>query len=191
MTSIQTQNRGTIQDREFLIPETYPRQSGFTPRRIEKLTRQQLPRSTLNIECSHLLRTSREESTHGLPSLEYQLWQEAGKHEPPFPKQSDNNYNSNVWRNFRTNFGFDLGTKGRTTSEAVAAAYPINVPKPSKVGNYTFSRFVKETPGLIKDNKLREIAINRASMDKKAMELLQIKSSCRYPPIDQDGESSD
>lgn len=178
----------TIKEREFLIPEKQPKMSGFTPRRIEKMTSQRLPRNLVNIECNHLLRTSREEATHGHQSLEYQLWLEAGKHNPPFPKQPDNNYSANVWRNFRTNFNSDVSTKGRTTSEAVATAYPIMIPKPSKVGSYSYGRFIQETPQLITDEKLKSIAINRTAMDRHSMDLLKLRSECRYPPIDKSGK---
>lgn len=178
----------TIKERENLIEDFYPKKSGFTPRRLEKLTQTSLPKTMVNLECNHLLRTSRAESTHGHQSLEFQLWLEAGKHDPPFPKLADASYNSNVWRNFKGNYSFDIGTKGRSTSEAAAAAYPITIPKPSKIGEYTFGRFIKETPGLIKDNRLREVAINRTSVDKRMMEQLAINSYSRYPPIDRDGE---
>lgn len=177
----------TIKEREFLISELAPRRSGFTPRRITKLTEQPLQRTTVNMECNHLLRTSREESTHGHHSIEYQLWKEAGKHDPPFPKQMDSSYNANVWRNFRTNYGYYISTKGRSIGESMAAAYPINIPKPSKIGDYTYGRFLRETPTLIKDNHVKEIAISRTTMDQNAMELLKIKSNCRYPPIDKEG----
>lgn len=177
----------TIKDREFLISEIEPRKSGFTPRRITKLTEQPIPRSMVSIECNHLLRTNREESAHGHESLEFQLWKEAGKHSPPFPNQIDSNYNSNVWRNFRSNYGYYLSTKGRSVAESMAAAYPINIPKPSKIGGYTYGRFLRETPSLVQDDRLREIAISRTTVDKNTMELLKIKSNCRYPPIDREG----
>ena len=181
------QSMTTIKEREHLIDEVRPKMSGFTPRRLEKLTRQSLPRTMVNIECNHLLRTSRDESTHGHQSLEYQLWLEAGKHNPPFPKLADENYNSNVWRNFKGNFSFDIGTKGRSTAEATASAYPITIPKPSKIGDYTFSRFLKETPALIKDERMRALAINRTTVDRNMMEQLKIKSHSRYPPMDKEG----
>lgn len=178
----------TLKDRDSLINEIQPRRSGFTPRRIEKLTKQALPRSMVNIECNHLLRTSREESAHGHQSLEYQLWLEAGRRTPPNPNPPDENYNSNVWRNFKGNFSFYVGSKGRSVAESAAAAYPITIPKPSKIGDYTFTKFIKETPALIKDDDLRAITINRTTVDKNMMEQLKIKSYCRYPPIDRDGE---
>jgi len=177
----------TIKDRENLIEEKLPRLSGFAPRRLRKLTEQPLPRTTVNIECNHKLRTSRAESTHGHKSLEYQLWLEAGKHDPLQPNLPDASYNSNVWRNFRSNYGYHLNTKGRDTTETIAAAYPLAIPKPSKIGQYTYGRFLRETPGLIKDDRFREIAIKRTTMDDSAMEMLKLRTNTRNPPIDKDG----
>ena len=177
----------TLQERSTLIAQIEPKKSGFTPRRIEKLTQQSAPKTMINIDCNHFLRTSREDSAHGHRSKEYQLWLEAGKHTPPYPNMPDENYNSNVWRNFKNNFSFQLSGRGRTVNESVAAAYPITIPKPSKIGNYTFGRFIKETPSLIKDDKLRDITVNRTQVDSNMMEQLKIKSYTRYPPIDKEG----
>ncbi|XP_067937605.1 testis-expressed protein 52-like [Watersipora subatra] len=177
----------TLQERNNLLADIKPSRTGFTPRRIEKLTKQSPPKTMINIDCNHFLRTSREDSATGYRSKEYQLWLEAGKHKPPYPELQDENYNANVWRNFKGNFSFHLSSKGRSVGESAAAAYPITIPKPSKVGDYTFGRFIKETPSLIKDDKLRAITINRTTIDSKTMEQLKIRSYARYPPIDQEG----
>ncbi|KAF6019545.1 TEX52 [Bugula neritina] len=100
---------------------------------------------------------------------------------------ADSNYNSNVWRNFKKNFSFNLNTAGRSVSESAAIAHPIAIPKPSKVGDYTFNRFIRETPALIKDERVRSIATCRTAVDEHMMEQLKIKSYNRYPPIDVNG----
>ena len=180
----------TLQERDNLIAEMQPKKSGFTPRRVERLALQSAPKTMVKIDCNHFLRTSREDSAHGYRSQEYQLWLEAGKHTPPYPHMPDENYNANVWRNFKGNFSIHLSSKGRTVGEATAAAYPITIPKPSKVGDYSFGRFIKETPSLIKDDKLRSITINRTEVDNNMMEQLKIRSYSRYPPIDREGMST-
>ena len=101
--------RGTVAQRENLVPEYVPDLTGFTPRRMQQLATRRPPRSIVNIECNHFLRSSAEESIHGLPPLGYQLWLEAGKHSPPVPERPDSNYNSNVWRNFREEYGIRVG----------------------------------------------------------------------------------
>ncbi|KAI0235512.1 hypothetical protein LSAT2_013954 [Lamellibrachia satsuma] len=101
--------RGTVAQRENLLPEYVPDLTGFTPRRMQQLATRRPPRSIVNIECNHFLRSSAEESIHGLPPLGYQLWLEAGKHSPPVPERPDSNYNSNVWRNFREEYGIRVG----------------------------------------------------------------------------------
>lgn len=176
----------SLDERELLLKEFQPRKSGFTPRRVERLSHCSPPKSVVNLECNHFLRTSRAESAHGQPSVEYQLWLEAGKHIPPFPKIHDSSYNSNVWRNFKSNF--NRNSIDRPVSEATAMAYPIAIPKPSKVGDYTFGRFLKETPALIKDGRLREIAVSRTEVDSHVMEQLKLRTHNRHPPLDKEGK---
>lgn len=185
---METMTVGTLEERNNLIADTEPKKLGFTPRRIERLAHRLPPKTMMSIDCNHFLRTSREDSAHGYRSKEYQLWLEAGKHTPPYPNLPDENYTANVWRNFKGNFSVRLSNKGRSVGESVAAAYPITIPKPSKIGDYTFSRFIKETPALIKDNRLRAITVNRTTVDDNMMQQLKLKSHGRYPPMDQDGK---
>ncbi|XP_013384937.1 testis-expressed protein 52 [Lingula anatina] len=184
MVSVETMP--TIKEREFLMPSASPKHTGFTPRPTEKLANKKMPRSMLNIECNHRLRSSLENSTYGHPSIEYRLFVEAGKHQAPYPERPDPNYNSNVWRNFRLHYGFHTTTEGRKTSEMIAAMYPLNIPPPSKVGKYTFGKFLQETP-VIKDPKKRALAIRRTNNELADFRNMKAKSESRYPPIDELG----
>ena len=188
--STAMQSRGqplpSIEERENLMTGKAVRRSGFTPRPIQKLATKKKPKSMLNIECSHVLRTSREESTHGHAPITHRMWMECGKHTPPFPDRPDEQYNSNVWRNFRKEYGFYTNTEGQEINEMIASMYPLNVPPPSKVGGYTYSKFLTETP-LIKDEKLKKLAIDRTSRDILEFKRLRLKSETRAPPLDQDG----
>lgn len=162
------------------------RRSGFTPRPIQKLATKRKPKSMLNIECNHFLRTSRDDSTHGHPPMTFRMWRECGKHTPPFPERPDEQYNSNVWRNFRKEYGFYVNTDGQEINEMIASMYPLNVPPPSKVGGYTYSKFLTETP-LIKEDKLRKLAIDRTHNDILDFKRLRLRSDMRAPPVDEDG----
>lgn len=176
----------SIKEREFLLPDVSHRKSGFTPRPVEKLATKRLPKSTINIECNHILRTSREESTHGHPPVAFQLWQEAGKHSPPFPERPDPQYNSNVWRNFRQQYGFHTTTDGQQIGEMIASMYPLNVPSPSKQGKYTYARFLTDT-SVVKDSKQKNLIISQTMKDLAEMKRNKIKSDARNPPIDRSG----
>ncbi|CAH1787017.1 unnamed protein product [Owenia fusiformis] len=177
----------TIKERETLMKEDDPNLSGFHTRPAQKLVKKHLPKTMVNIECSHLLRNDREETTHGNSALEYRLWLEAGKHKPPFPNRPDPQYNSNVWRNFRKHYGFKTNTDGQNISEMIGSMYPINIPAPSKVGKYTFGKFLTETPSLIADERSRKLAIKRTNCDVTEFKRLRLRSESRNPPMDQTG----
>lgn len=177
----------TIKERETLINELNPRRTGFTPRPIQKLATQKKPHGMINIECNHFLRTSTDGATHGISPISYRMWQEAGKHEAPFPERPDEQYNSNVWRNFRRSYGFHVSSDGQKISEMIANMYPLNIPAPSKVGEYTYEKFLRETP-LIRDDKMRRLAIERTVRDTDEFKRLRLRSDSRNPPIDPEGK---
>ncbi|XP_074660139.1 testis-expressed protein 52-like isoform X2 [Tubulanus polymorphus] len=176
----------SLEERENLMKEVTPKYSGFTPRPVEKLAVTRRPKSMLNIECNHVLRTDRADSVHLNPSLQYKLWLEAGKHSAPHPSRPDDSYNSNIWRNFRKNYGFDSGSDGRNITELIASMYPINIPKPSAVSKNTYDKYIRESD-VFKDDKRRALAIIRSKTDISEFRRLRAKSEARYPPIDKDG----
>ena len=179
----------TLVERETLINEPRIKRTGFTPRHVERYATKKLPRSTTNIECAHFLRSNTKDSTHGHKSMEYTLWREAGKHHPPFPSRPDKQYNSNVWRNFRKSYGFHMNSDGQKVSEIIASMYPLNIPPPSRVGDYTYAKFLRETP-LIKTERRRQIAINRTAQDIEEFKRLRLRADMRNPPLDESGTIS-
>ena len=177
---------GPLTERENLIPDNNVKKTGFTVRPIEKLAITKPSRTMTNIECNHFLRTQSRGSTPSQKTLEFALWQEAGKHDPAFPQRPDKQYNSNVWRNFRKSYGFHTSAEGQKMSEMIATMYPLNVPAASRIGDYTYAKFLKETP-LIKDERRRQIAINRTSRDLQEFRRLRLRADVRDPPIDENG----
>ncbi|XP_046337545.2 testis-expressed protein 52-like [Haliotis rufescens] len=186
MSEVGVETMPTLQERERLMNTLSPHYSGFTPRPVEQLSRQRKPQSSLDIECHHFLRTKSKHFTHGNPTLEYRLWLEAGKHQPPFPERPDSSYNSNVWRNFRRHYGFDTTAEGRKMSDVIAAMYPLNIPAPSKVGDNTFHKYIMESR-IFEDDKYKMMAIQRTKADVKEFKKLKIKTESRNPPLDEDG----
>ncbi|ESO82384.1 hypothetical protein LOTGIDRAFT_86394, partial [Lottia gigantea] len=176
----------TIEERERLMKPVKTTYTGFTPRSVQKLATRKKPTTVLDFECNHFLRTNPEAFTNGQPSVEHRLWLEAGKCAPPYPSRPDASYNSNVWRNFRKQFGFHTSAEGRKTSDVIAAMYPLNIPPPSKIGEHTFNKFVKES-NLFQDERFKSLAIKRTSDDDFQMRKLKIKSEVRHPPIDRNG----
>lgn len=180
-------NMPTIEERENLMRNVNPKYTGFTPRRTEKLAVLKKPRTMLDIECNHYLRTKNEQFVHGHPHLGYKLWLEAGKHDPPFPAKGDQNFNSNVWRNFRKEYGFQNTAEGRRIGDIIATMYPLNIPAPSKVGDHTFDKYLRESK-IFRNEKFESLAINRTKQDAKDFKRLRAKSEARNPPLDELGK---
>lgn len=176
----------TLEERENLMSDSSPHKSGFTPRPIQKLTTRRRPHTMLDIECRHFLRTPAEGFVSQHPTVEYQLWVEAGKHEPPFPARPDASYNSNVWRNFRRNYGFKTTAEGRKMTDVIAAMYPLNIPPASTVGNHTFEKYIRET-SLFRDETKKALAVKQTRSDLEEFRRLKYKTQARNPPLDQSG----
>ncbi|XP_060072482.1 testis-expressed protein 52-like [Ylistrum balloti] len=184
---MSTATMPTVEEREFLKVPSGVKHSGFTPRPIQKLAERKKPRTMLNIECNHFLRTKTDAFTHGHPMLGYKLWLEAGKHEAPYPSRPDDNYNSNVWRNFRRQYGFSATADGRKISDVIASMYPLNIPPPSQVGDHTFDKFIRES-SLFNNDKMKALAMERTKNDVVEFKRLRVKSDARNPPLDESGQ---
>lgn len=180
-------SRMSLDERENLMTPRLPHRSGFTPRPIQKLTRRKRSHTITDIECCHFLRTETRDFTHQQPTVEHRLWQEAGKHAAPFPARPDASYNSNIWRNFRKQFGLNFSADGKKVSDVIAAMYPLNIPAPSNVGENSFEKYVRETR-LFENQKAKTLAINRTRSDVAEFKQLKIKSDGRHPPINEKGD---
>ncbi len=175
----------TIEERETLLKRTNPPRSGFTPRPVQKLATQRRPRDMLSIECNHVIRVSTEENTHSIPVLAYLMWQEAGKHRPP--DNPDPAYNSNVWRNFRQQYGIPRRSKGEKINRMIAEMYPMAIPPASKVGTNTYSKFLLESD-IVKNPKHYQVALQQATRDTEELHRMRLHSDLRCPPLDEDGK---
>ena len=182
-----TARHPTRYEREMLMMSPTPHYTGFTPRPIEQLSKRKKPTTALDIELKHKLRIEVEECTHKNLPIQYRLWLEAGKHKPPFPDKPDPCYNSNVWRNFRRQFGFTTSAQGQKIPDMIAAMYPLNIPKPSKVGKNTFVKYIQETK-LFENEKFKKLAVQRMKTDLAEFRRLKLLSEARNPPLDQDGK---
>ena len=194
MLSVSPQLEGnlptkTIDERENLMKNRDPKYTGFSPRPIQKLATRKKPKSILDIECNHFMRTTTEEFTHGHEPLTYKMWLEAGKHTPPYPNRPDPSFNSNVWRNFRKQYGFNTTADGRKISDVIATMYPLNIPAPSKVGEHTFEKYIRETK-LFVNPKIASLAMDRTKADIQEFKRLRCRSDARNPPLDETGRTS-
>ncbi|XP_005091514.1 testis-expressed protein 52 [Aplysia californica] len=177
----------SLEERENLMVPQLPHRSGFTPRPVERLTSRSRPHTMVDIECCHFLRTPSREFTVQQPTVEHRLWVEAGKHDAPFPTRPDTSYNSNIWRNFRKQFGLNFSPEGKKVTDVIAAMYPLNIPAASNVGENTFEKYIKETR-LFQNPKAKNLAIRRTKTDVHEFKQLKCKSDGRHPPINEKGD---
>jgi len=177
----------SLQERENLMIPSKPHRSGFTPRPLQKLTTRNRPHTITDIECSHFLRTPSRDFTHQHPTVEQRLWVEAGKHDAPFPARPDTSYNSNIWRNFRKQFGLNFSAEGKKVTDVIASMYPLNIPAPSNVGENSFEKYIKETR-LFENDKAKNLAIRRTRTEVAEFKALKCKSDGRHPPINEKGD---
>ena len=90
------------------------------------------------------LRTFRGESTIIYPLDSYQTWMDAGHLEPLVPDVPDPKYNANVWRHFCSKESTPHPiTKKRSVSALVASMYPLCIPPPSRMGEFSYARYIQ------------------------------------------------
>ena len=68
----------------------------------------------------------------------------------------------------------------------MAAMYPLNIPPPSRVGVYTYEKFLDES-SVIKDAHFKKTLIEKANKMGKDIDKMDLKSNIRNPPLDKIG----
>lgn len=203
----------SLEERENLIKSSSPPLSGFTPRPVQRLATRRKPRTMLNVECNHFLRCSSGNSDGsssmlggdfngaggrgrgtaggmgalGGSTVGYKMWLEAGRVQPAQPDRPDPDYDSKMWRNFRKQCGFYTDKDGRQINDMIASLYPMNIPAPSKVGECTYRKFLKETP-VIQTAKFKRLALSRVEREEEEFRKMKLLSDMRYPPLHSTGE---
>ena len=71
-------------------------------------------------------------------------------------------------------------------NDAIAEMYPVNIPPPSRVGSYTYGRFLTETP-IIRDARYKQMAISKIEKDMEEFKQMRLHSDLRNPPLDERG----
>lgn len=103
-----------------------------------------------------------------------------------------------IWRNFRHQYGDVLSADSLATTrntkqdkdvvnEGVASLYPIVIPSPSQIGDFTYAKFLSESP-LIKNKKLRLAVVRQVQKDYDEFRRLRLRSELRDPPLTSSGE---
>lgn len=185
---------GSVYRREFLYKPklSFHNCPGFAHRSINRLAFERPSANSLSIETNYLKRDMKRDPNNITPLLEYQLWLEAGKLDKINFKieqaDPDVQFNSNLWRNFRSTSGLIDDNKKGNVSEAISTLYPINIPSPSQVGTNTLSNFFDQNRyNMFKTDKSYNLAVARVENEATLMKFLRLKSELRNPPLDYDG----
>ena len=72
-------------------------------------------------------------------------------------------------------------------NDVIADMYPVNIPPPSRVGSYTYGRFLTETP-IIRDARYKRLAISKIERDMDEFKQMRLQSDMRNPPLDERGD---
>ena len=68
----------------------------------------------------------------------------------------------------------------------MAAMYPLNIPPPSRVGEYTYQKFLDES-SVIKDKQFKKTLVENAGKMGKDLDEMDLKTDIRNPPLDGKG----
>ena len=106
-------------------------------------------------------------------------------------QQIDNDYNSNMWKNFkfvRPKHSANFGARNSVPSSPgmIADIYPLTVPKPSRIGNNTYQKFLQEVK-LLPQTKQKIIGWQKQGRQELQSRTLKVQSECRAPPTDWEG----
>nr|CAB3266913.1 uncharacterized protein ENSP00000372125 homolog [Phallusia mammillata] len=184
--STSPEHRSPMVEREELYPHNDPHLTAFSPRPETRLATAKSPTTDTKICLNHKLRTFRNESTIIYPLESYQTWVDAGNLEPLYPANPDPCYNANVWRNFSSREGSHYSPGSRGTSATLASMYPLNIPPPSRMGNFTYARFIKYGD-IFRDPLRKQKKITWSEKELEEMRRMKMMSDARVPPTDDKG----
>ncbi|CAK8694688.1 testis-expressed protein 52-like isoform X2 [Clavelina lepadiformis] len=176
----------SLEEREKLYSDGDARYTAFSPRPETRLALQKSPTTDTKICFNHKLRTFRDESTIIYPLTSYQTWMDAGKLEPVFPDRPDPDYNANVWRHFSSREQAEWKPSERGVSTLVASMYPLSIPPPSRMGGFTYARFI-QYGDIFRNHLLKEKKITWTEKELAEMKRLNAFSEARVPPTDDKG----
>lgn len=181
------QHQLSLQEREKLYDDPSVHFTAFSSRPTSSMGIQKTsPDEMKKIEVHHRVRTPSSQSTIIYPLHTYQTWVDAGDIEPILSKRPDPEYNSNVWRNFSKNQGFTCNVEGRATPALIAAMYPIQIPSASRMGEFTYDKFIKYGD-VMKSNQAKRKKIAETKQQLDEVKRLEIMTAGRLPPTDSVG----
>ena len=122
-------------------------------------------------------------------TAQQRLWLDMSQVDGSNLHEVDDKYNSNMWKNFRfvRARSSTVGTnKTRDSIEAlIADSYPLKLPKPSRIGESSYQKYLEEVT--LAKKKRHAIEFQLEGKQKFEKRHLKIRSECRAPPTDWEG----
>lgn len=122
-------------------------------------------------------------------TAQQRLWLDMSQVDGSNLHEVDDKYNSNMWKNFRfvRARSSTVGTnKTRDSIEAlIADSYPLKLPKPSRIGESSYQKYLEEVK--LAKKKRHAIEFQLEGKQKFEKRHLKIRSECRAPPTDWEG----
>ncbi|XP_062991107.1 testis-expressed protein 52 [Elgaria multicarinata webbii] len=161
----------TWKERHFLCKDKYVSWPGFSPRPYHKLALERPPHTDAKIKVSQKMRCPVEE---GAPwhVWAYHTWLDVGRLPPIYDPRPDKPFDSKTWRWI-------------TAAKKHPMAEPL-VPPPSQLDGNTYIKFI-EGEGLFVDQRHKERVLNQTQKEITWCEQLKLRSECRDPPLDIQG----
>lgn len=132
-----------------------------------------------------------DERDKPLNTAQQRLWLDITHLDTTQLEQIDDDYNSNKWKNFkfvRPKHSADR-ERGRKSLQSpagmIADIYPLSVPKPSRIGDHTYQKFLQEVklPPTIQ----KVVGWQKQGKQELQSRTLKAQSECRAPPLDWEG----
>lgn len=161
----------TWKERHFLCKDKYAPFPGFSPRPYHKLAVERPPHTDAKIKVCQKMRCPVEESARW-HVWGYHTWLDIGRLPPIYCLRPDQQFDSNTWRWI-------------TIPRKQPMADPP-VPPPSYLGDNTYIRFI-EGDALFVDERHRKRILTRTKKEMKQCDQLKLRSECRAPPLDTEG----
>ena len=131
-----------------------------------------------------------DERDKPINTAQHRLWLDMSHLDTSTMQQIDEKYNSNMWKNFkfvrpRHSANYGKQSSPEASRGLIAEIYPLTLPKPSSIGENTYHKFLQETK--LPKNKHKIVGWQKQGKEHFQSRILKVKSQCRAPPIDWEG----
>nr|XP_056711880.1 testis-expressed protein 52 [Euleptes europaea] len=161
----------TWKERHFLHKDKYISWPGFSPRPYHKLAIEKPPHTDAKIKISQKMRCPVEEGAFW-HIWGYHTWLDVGRLPPVYRPRPDQPFDSNTWR--------------WITAPRVDSMAKNPVPPPSLLDGNTYIKFI-QGEALFVSQRQKDSVLARTMKEMKQCKQLKLRSECRAPPLDAEG----